>query len=461
MLLKEIRNKLFTRNYHANDLTAWTPQFWAQESLMILNEELFAPALVHRDFENLIASMGDTVMTRRPNEFTAVRKVDGDNITIQNLTATKVAVTLDQQPHVAFLIYDGEWSKGMPQLLETHLRPAVIALARQADRVIFSQVMQFMMNSVGGLGQMTDTNAKDFLLYARQRANYQKIPEEGRKAILNLDSETTVLRPQWFVSAEKVGDGGKTLREARLGMLFGIEWMRSNNMPNILPGSTSVLRTTTAATGVGATVITTNAFAAALPIGSFCTVDGLPNIVVASTTTSQTLRWPLRRATASGVNFVSYTPAAVNAVAGYAAGYAKEITIDTTAVGVSVGQAISFGLGTAAPIYTVISTNADPTIGITLDRPLEAAIANNDNVNIGPTGGFNWLFHKNAVSFVQRPLALPDAALGVKAAVVSSNDMAIRVLMQYDINQGATIVNLDMLCGVKILDTNLGVVLAS
>lgn len=41
-------------------------QLWANESLAILEENMVAGMLVHRDFENVISKYGDIVHTRRP-----------------------------------------------------------------------------------------------------------------------------------------------------------------------------------------------------------------------------------------------------------------------------------------------------------------------------------------------------------------------------------------------------------
>ena len=77
----------------------------------------------------------------------------------------------------------------------------------------------------------------------------------------------------------------------------------------------------------------------------------------------------------------------------------------------------------------------------------------------GPAGALNLAFHRNAIALVTRPLAIPNNAMGVLSHVGVYNDIAMRVSMQYSINNGGTLVMLDILAGVAILDTNLAVVL--
>jgi len=149
---------------------------------------------------------------------------------------------------------------------------------------------------------------------------------------------------------------------------------------------------------------------------------------------------------------------ACDAAADYAAGYSKAITVDGYTAGKApqVGQLLAFGTGASRRTYTVIeSEDAGATCAVYLDRPLEVAVANNDKAFPGPYGSMNLAFHRDALALVTRPLALPDTRMGVMAAVVPLNGIGMRVLMQYDINAGGTVVNCDILAGVAVLDSGL------
>lgn len=462
--LNSLKN-LSNRRFFANDLTAWTPQVWAMESLMILEEQLFAPKLVHRDFEPLVASQGDIVKTRRPNEFEANTKTDADDVTFQDLTATNVNVPLDQHLEVSFKIRDEEWSKGMKNMVENHMRPASTALARRADRVIFGAVHQFLANAVGKLGGMTDTNAKDYILYTRERMNTNKVPEDRRNLVLTVGAETNVLRNAIFTEADKRGDT-IGLRDASIGHKLNFDTYRSNNAPVVLGTNTifdgDCAINNAAGYPAGTTVMAVDALGTAFEVGSWVTVDGLPNIVTACTTTQLTVRWPLTRSVADNATVIGWTPAAVNNGSGYAAGYHKIIAIDGTTPALQVGQAVTFGTASPSttPIYTIVRVSSNT--GIYLDRPLEAALVDNQSVNVGPPGNFSFAFHRNAIAFVNRALATPPAGLGANSFVVSSkNGLSMRVTMQYHAIGQFTQVTFDMLCGIKVLDTNLGAVLLS
>lgn len=442
----------------ANSLSAWVPQFWANETLAILNERLFAANLVHRDFEPIVAQLGDVVNTRRPAEYTALRKDVTDDVTVQDSSATNIQIPLNQYFHTSILLRDGELSKGMKQMAAEHMKPAAISLNRQIDRVIFGQYARFLNNGIGGLGQMTSTNAKDYALNIRQRLDEQKAYEDGRNLILNPKTEADFLRPEWFTSVEKRGDT-LGLQQGIIGHKFGFDFWKSLNMPNIVPGMTTTSKAIAAAVAVGGSIVTHAAFGGALVTNSWVTVDGLPNLVGATgSTTSTNLRWPLTRSVAtSGFVVAIGAGAAVDNVAGYVAGWSKEIVIDGTTATPKIGMAVTFGVTAGAAIYSVIAVTG--STGITLDRPLEVALANNDVLNFGPDGSFNLAIHKNAIAFVNRPLETPDPETGVKCAVMSGDGISMRVAMQYQGMKQGMLITWDLLCGIQILDNNLGAVL--
>ena len=59
-------------------------------------------------------------------------------------------------------------------------------------------------------------------------------------------------------------------------------------------------------------------------------------------------------------------------------------------------------------------------------------------------------FHKNALAFVTRPLALPQG--NKESAIVNYDGFGLRVVKDYDINKKKDIISIDMVCGVSLLD---------
>jgi len=426
--------------------------------------------LVYRDFDSAVASYGETVHTRKPGEFVGVRKTNAEDVTNQDVSATDVAVVLNQHVHVSFIIRDGEQTKAFKDLVSLYLLPAMQANARMLDQSLAGQAVKFLANTRGGLGQLTSSNAQEYLINARDLLNQNKAYLDGRNLVLTSNAEAQMLKTDLFVSAERVGDGGRALREASLGRKFGFNCFMDLNTPSC-SGAVTTSTTTKLATVKGATA-PGDCLTAAVGVGTYITIAG--DMTPLRSTTNTTTLVPtraIREATASGAVVTKYPTAAVDSAAevvtaGYVKGWVKAVHIDGGAVP-HVGQIVAFNAGNGATgvvrdaeyvILRVVNTAASD-YDITLDRPLEVAILDGDLVCLGPNGDYNFAFHRNALALVNRPLALPLSGSGARAAVAVYNGMAMRVVIQYAGDKQGHRVTVDSLFGVKELDTALGAVL--
>lgn len=454
----------------ANSVDALVPEIWAQESLAILEENMVMANLVHRDFSPLVANYGDVVNTRKPGEFTTKRKEAADSVVSQNATATNVQVPLNQHVYVTFTIKDSESSLAFKDLVEMFMQPAAMQMARSVDRILLGQVHGFFANKVGRLAEMTSSNARDFVLDAREKLNVNKAYQSGRNLLLSPQSETAMLKTDLFVAADSRGDMGTALEEARLGRILGFDTYLAQNVPyrtRTAADTTTANHTATAAagdTGNKACTATGNNF-----VGCFVwiTGEGQPHWITAIAESSNnltgiTLNEAYVNAVSANAVCYIYNPAVVGA--NYDAGYSKGITLNTITANKLpvVGQLLAFGTTSGTRhTYTIVEVDAVSTTSVIvwLDRPLASALTAADEAYPGPHGSFNLAFHRDAIAMVSRPLALPSGALGVRAGVGAYNGLAMRVAMQYDISSQGTIVTLDTLFGVKVLEEDLGCVL--
>jgi hypothetical protein len=165
---------------------------------------------------------------------------------------------------------------------------------------------------------------------------------------------------------------------------------------------------------------------------------------------------------ANGAAITRYNRALVNNAGGYPAGWVKSIAMDgfTSGKFLTKGQIVSFGTGANRHSYTVLSVDSASGTqqSVTLNKPLAAAIADNDPVFPGPQGGYNLAAHRNAITLVSRPLAEVPAGMGVVTSVVQLDGLGIRMTAGYDQVAQKYRVTVDLLYGVKTLDPRLGVV---
>jgi hypothetical protein len=450
--------------FNDNNIDPYIPEWWANETLAILEEAMVASQLVNRDFEKYFNKFGDVVNTRRPNEFEAKRKVKGDAVTVQDATADNVPVRLDQWNHVSFTIDDIEDTMSMKKLSDEYARPAAMALARQVDRVVLGQYPRFLRvgNMVGKANGITKDNIKDYVLDLGQLLDDNKCYDEGRNVILTSKTNADMLRPEWFTSADKVGDRGEALRRASLGQKLNFDWWKAINMSNVAVGNTVRTFQVNNAAGydVGTTALTVDTGTGEITVGTWVSIDGLPYQVTARTgtapTTAITLAQGLKRAVVNDQAITVYTPGAVNNVGGYAQYWSKQITVDGFSVAPRVGQFVSFGTDTTN-VYTIIGVSG--STGITLDRALEAAIADDATVNIGPAGAYNLALHKDAITLAIRGLQPVRNGAGALSTTMSHNGLSMRVTISYDATYQKHMWTFDFLSGIQVLDTDLGAVL--
>lgn len=453
---------LKTETFHSNNIDPYIPEWWAMETLAILEENMIAASMVNRDFEKYFNKFGDVVNTRRPGEFTAKRKVKGDAVTVQDATADNVPVRLDQWNHVTFTIDDIEDTMAMKKLSDEYARPAAMALARQVDQIVLGQYPRFLPNVAGKLNGITKDNIKDYVLDLRSIQNDNKCYTDGRNVILTSKTEADMLRPEWFTSADKVGDKGEALRKASLGHKLGYDWWTDINMSNVAVGNTTRTFTVNLSAGyaVGTTVLVVATGTGEITVGTWISIDGIPYQVSARSGTAPTigitLSYGLRRAAANSDPITVYTPGAVNFGAGYAQYWSKEIVVSGFTVAPRVGQLVSFGTDTTNR-YTIIGVTG--TTGITLDRALEAAIVDTATVNIGPAGAYNLAVHKDAITLAIRGLQPVKNGAGALSTTLSHNGLSMRVTISYDPTYQKHMWTFDFLSGIQVLDTDLGAVL--
>jgi hypothetical protein len=383
-----------------------------------------------------------------------------------------VQVPLNQHFYISFTIKDGESSKSFQDLLQIYVVPGMQGIARGIDRSICGQAHRFMANAAGKLQGLTGSNAKDYLLEVRETLNKNLAYPSGRKLVLAPASETALLKTDLFVAADQRGDGGGALREAMLGRVLGFDTYMAQNQPGVYGASTvdtytKILEPGAAGVLAGDVNAVCNVAGATPNVGEWVVLDTdlQPKWLVTNTVDALLVfDGAVKYAVANLALATIYAKCDVNTA--MASGYAKGVILDgyTATKEPQVGQILSFGTTVATRhTYTIIEAyenplNAAQTI-VWLDRPLEALVGDNALAFPGPMGSFNLAFHRDALALVTRPLALPNSAMGVRAAVAAYNNVGMRVTMQYDITTQGTIVTMDLLAGIALLDVKLGCLL--
>jgi len=447
-----------------NDLDAYVPEIWAQESLEILKENMVAAGLVHRDFSPKIAKFGDRVHTRKPGEFKISRRTDATTVASQDASATDVPVDLNQWFNQTFTIRPSEMSLSFKELVSTYLEPAMLAIARGIDRAVLGRgACAFLADSskrAGRLEELTYANVYDWVVDVDKIMNENKVPSEGRSLVIAPSSKAQMLKSDKFVKANERGDGGSAMRSATIGEMLGFDVYMAQNVSSVQTGADVALLAVDGAGAQAAEYAGAINVAISGVVGEFLVIAGnaQPTYMTDVSTGAIVLHEALKYAIANSAVAKHYKSCAVATTR--AAGYSEEISLKshTTAKGPQVGQLIAFcdaSTGANRHTYVVIESTVDGTTSeVVLDRPLDTTItADSTVVCPGPYGSFNLGLHKNALALVTRPLEQVSGA-GMMTAVADAYGLGVRVSMQDVINVGR-VVAVDLLAGVAVLDDDL------
>lgn len=224
--------------------TVYPPEIWANESLLVLSDNLVMAPLVHRDFEAAIAQYGDKVHTRRPTKLGALNLAAqtgtdaGSRVTVRNLNAKDLSITLDTHKYVAYLISDRDAATSMQDLRQEFLAPAIIPLATAVDDDIVAEFCAAGSQDVDGNavtavadGTVGDGAAfnEDDIVAAMYALNNSQCPLDGRRLVLSSKHHADALKCDIFQQVSMSG-AQSALRDATVGKAFGFETYMSQNV---------------------------------------------------------------------------------------------------------------------------------------------------------------------------------------------------------------------------------------
>jgi hypothetical protein len=446
----------------ANLLDAYIPEWWANETLAVLQENMVSTKLFNNDFDPQFAKYGDTVNTRKPADFKGVRKQKGDNITNQDAQATNIPVVLNQHVHTSFSIDDLDTTMSFKNIVAEFLEPAGIALARFADRVVNGQVVRFYENGnvMGSRAQDVYSNIVDAKIYL----DLKKAPDDPRHILLSPNAHGKLLKNTNMYNAEKGPNGRDVAIKGRLGQLANFDLYPAVNSVDVpIQAIASKVASGVMGAGVkGSSTITatTNSASPALAANQTVIIDGAPYIISGLSSLTLTLDRPLLNDVAAGSTFWVINRAVVDANL-VANGGINSGVITFTAATANFMPVVGTMVKLGTKWYTLVESHVTTANTFYLDRPVEDDIAATTAVNcaIGVQGSF--AAHKNALTVAMRPLTPVPAGAGARSFTAIFKGNTVRVTFGYDMTTQKMICTLDFLMGVKVLDYDLAAMMIS
>ena len=392
----------------------------AKAALMVLDNNLIGANLVYRGYEDEFDrngyKIGDTVTVRRPAQFTVRR---GETAQIQEVKEGKFPITVNILDGVDFKFSSTDLTLRIEDLAERVMKPALLQLSNNIDMEVW-KLYKSVPSWAGTPGQTINSFA-DFGK-GPERLDKMAVPQDERAGVMSASDYWAMLGSQTSLFMQS--PAGDAYRRAKLGMIGNVDTYMAQNVQTHVVGD---------AAGNGTPLV--NGGNQGVTYESVKDTN-TQNLIVDGFGNSKTLK--------QGDVFTIANVFAVNPVTKATEDYLQQFVVMSDTVTHAAGG------DTTIPISPAIITSG-------AYQTVSAAPADNAAVTVLGTAstGYkqNMVFHKNAFALTMVPLELPAGANG--AARRSYNGLSVRVVPTWDGVNNTSFWRLDVLYGVKAIDTRL------
>lgn len=402
--------------------TFLTPSVFAQEGLMLLENELVLGNVVHTDYSTEFQTVGDTISIRRPTQYLG----QNDNLDItgyrEDITQGKTTISMNRTISIPVQIGAKDRTLSFDRLSEDVIRPAVIRMKDRIENEL-SQLYRQLYWYAGTPG--TPLTTFDQLAQAGAQMTEVAIPNSDRSAF---HAPTTAAKLANEVKNVYVTDKAKKAYEkAQVGFYAGFDNYETAYAPThtagvatgtpVVNGANQNVTYDVAKDSWSQTLNTsgwTNSTTGILKAGDVFTIAGVNSVNPVSKADTGRLQ-----------TFVVMADANSGASTGPAA-----LTISPPIIASGAYQTV-----TAAPAASAAITVVSGT----------AAARSKQSLLLAP----------KCFALVTRALDIPNGA-GVKTSTKSGNKTVISVTEYVNGDTLAQTFRFDILFGVKVLDQRLG-----
>jgi hypothetical protein len=197
------------------------PTIVAAQALGYLRANIVLARLVARDWDDEVASYGQTVKVPLRGALSVNDKAANTVVTLQNPSTTTLNVTLNKHKEVSFLIEDLAKALARPEMIQGYMQDGIAVIAEQIDSDLASLYSGFSQSldataGAGGLGEGTFREARRLL-------NSAKVPLGGRWAVLHEDAEAEYLGVERFINRDYAETLGGAMANAYTGRAMGFD----------------------------------------------------------------------------------------------------------------------------------------------------------------------------------------------------------------------------------------------
>ncbi len=194
------------------------PTIVAAEALGALRANLVLARLINRDFENEVASFGQTVNITRRGALSAAEKAADTAFTPQAPADTYVAVTLNSHWVVPFRMEDIARMLSRPDQFAGYMADAVTVLVEKIEATISALYSGFSQTIDATVG-LADSDFRE----ARRLLNAAKAPLTNRAVVLHEDAEYELLGLEKATNSQWAAALGGAAANAWSGRFMGFD----------------------------------------------------------------------------------------------------------------------------------------------------------------------------------------------------------------------------------------------
>lgn len=220
--------------------TFLTPSIIAKEALMVLLSNLTMANLVHRDYEDEFAKVGDTVNVRVPAKFVA--KNFTGQVDVQDIAEGSVPVKLDRFRDVTVAVTSKQMTLDIKDFSKQVIEPAMQALIQAVDVDLLAVGIQ----QAGKTAAVSGTPVISDIAGVGKALDTAKAPRQNRRLVL---PPTTLYKYNTLDNFAKQcykGDS-QALKDAEIGRVYTCDTFMSQNCPenqSVTPGTVTAYKVT-------------------------------------------------------------------------------------------------------------------------------------------------------------------------------------------------------------------------
>jgi hypothetical protein len=412
--------------------TLLKPTIIAKEALRLLKNNMVMGNIVYRDYEKEFPGMpktGGSVQIRKPNKFKVTKARTRVSTT---MSEAYITMTVATQAHVSWVFEMVDLTLTIEEYSERYIRPAAAALANQVDAdlcALYDDVANTTYESTGYVTPHTFWVMGD----AMRKLDEEAAPPDDRVVVFNPAAHWSFANALSNWNFREGGEGA--LRKGFLGKIANAEVFMDQNIKTHTVGKYA---TDTAAATTSRIFIHSTADSASggLPTGNAREATENQSLLIAGNIQDSVT--PFKTGDTFSINGCY----SVNPMSGESTGQLRDFVVTQ-----DCGTVTDDSTGIPSWIYFqpyMIHTGPYKTVDTI--PALGAAVKIYGNSNRPHPQ--NLAFHKNAFALCMVPLQMPT---GVWGAVEMEDGISIRIVKDYDVDEDAEIVRMDILYGVKTI----------